>query len=570
MSQVSSQMGGIVPPGAGVQFLQGDVGLATGPDLAGIIEINGGANINTVSNPGATSVVVNLNNSVYLPATGAAGASGVYGIDGFNVLHTMGGAGNGNIFVGSAAGNYTLTGVANSTCGQNALRNLTTGHHNCAFGTNSLLINTVGSFNTSLGSGASQTNISGNNNIHIGLLAGTTANAAASNNIIIGSLGMPVVSDTIIIGDAQTANYQAGIYTQPIGATNRLVSIDDTNKLGTLDSIYLPRTAAPGTSGVIFIDNIPVLHTKHTGAPDTNIFVGQNAGNFTVTGASNTALGSEALISLTTGGANVAVGSGALRSNISGESNVAIGLGTLSDVTTGDNNIAVGEIAGSGLDAAAHDNICIGNIGNAGANRTIFLGELGTHTTNYQQGIYNQPLGITNYPVYIDNLGKMGTIIGGFYAYVTNNQFNVTGGGAATEVLLGADDILTTQYNYNACFYPGDGVGAPAVFTAFGAGIYSFSFTVDYRQALIGSPYGSRIQLFMTPVVGPVFYEKLYSTLSFFDYGPGIGIRSGVTQTVSLYLDNLTQVRFSVTAYGNPGLIGFYAVTTHISGNRIS
>ena len=75
-----------------------------------------------------------------------------------------------------------------------------------------------------------------------------------------------------------------------------------------------------------------------------NYFFG-NAGNLTMTGASNTAVGSFALISNTTGTSNTAVGSSALQYNTEGNYNTAIGRGALITNTTGSNNTANGNNA---------------------------------------------------------------------------------------------------------------------------------------------------------------------------------------------------------------------------------
>jgi len=73
-----------------------------------------------------------------------------------------------------------------------------------------------------------------------------------------------------------------------------------------------------------------------------NTFIGENAGNLTMTGSSNTAGGAFALQSNTTGNNNSATGVSALRLNITGSQNTASGREALVSNTTGNNCTASG------------------------------------------------------------------------------------------------------------------------------------------------------------------------------------------------------------------------------------
>lgn len=105
-----------------------------------------------------------------------------------------------------------------------------------------------------------------------------------------------------------------------------------------------------------------ILHRQGT----NNLFAGQNAGNFTLTGTENVGVGGLALNALSTGTNNVAVGFLALANslttgsnnvavgrralaNYSGSSTIAIGTSALSALTSGTTNVAVGVSALSGL-----------------------------------------------------------------------------------------------------------------------------------------------------------------------------------------------------------------------------
>ena len=77
-------------------------------------------------------------------------------------------------------------------------------------------------------------------------------------------------------------------------------------------------------------------------APFGNTFLGPGAGNFTMTGNSNTGIGASALLANTTGSNNTAVGGAALEANAGGNGNTAVGVNGLRNNTTGGYNTATG------------------------------------------------------------------------------------------------------------------------------------------------------------------------------------------------------------------------------------
>jgi hypothetical protein len=100
----------------------------------------------------------------------------------------------------------------------------------------------------------------------------------------------------------------------------------------------VPSTAATGN---ILKGTAPFLHNFGT----DNTFLGENAGNFTMTGVNNTASGVEALSSNTTGFNNTASGVNALFNNTDGSDNTASGRSALLSNTTGSSNTASGASA---------------------------------------------------------------------------------------------------------------------------------------------------------------------------------------------------------------------------------
>jgi hypothetical protein len=109
-----------------------------------------------------------------------------------------------------------------------------------------------------------------------------------------------------------------------------------TEQLELTENLRLPPTTA--TTGIIKSGSNTMIHTFGSG----NFFAGENAGNLTMTGVSNTATGEAVLINNTTGSNNTATGRSALISNTTGSSNTAMGLDALINNTTGNNNTAMG------------------------------------------------------------------------------------------------------------------------------------------------------------------------------------------------------------------------------------
>jgi len=176
------------------------------------------------------------------------------------------------------------------------------------------------------------------------------------------------------------------------------------------------------SSGNIMKGSAPFLHD--TGM--FSVFVGVNAGNFTLSGQENSAVGFAALFSDDTGGANAAFGDYALYTNTTGSFNVALGRQALKVNATGSNNTAVGNGAmyqfvngtynlaiGSGAGAAltsGSNNVYIGSPGVASESDTIHIGY--GQTATYIDGIYSATVAsATGVGVVIDSAGQLGTVV---------------------------------------------------------------------------------------------------------------------------------------------------------------
>jgi Chaperone of endosialidase len=168
-----------------------------------------------------------------------------------------------------------------------------------------------------------------------------------------------------------------------------LLDLSGLNIQGALvcNNLYLPATTA--NSGVIFSGGNPFIHAYGT----YNIFAGVGAGNQTMTGGENTAIGQTALAGNQGGSGNTAVGSGALVNSTSGSYNIALGADAGINVTTGSNNI---EIFSSG--SSSDDS-------------TIRIGDQGIQTNTFIAGIYGATIAArSGVPVYVDETGQLGTL----------------------------------------------------------------------------------------------------------------------------------------------------------------
>jgi hypothetical protein len=181
----------------------------------------------------------------------------------------------------------------------------------------------------------------------IGATGPTGANGAIGATGPTGATGAtgpvgPLVSGSL----GQTLYNNGSTWTASSVLTN-----DGTSKVGVNGVMTLPNTTL-SSNGVIKFGANPFIHNYGT----NNTFLGALAGNFTMTGASNTAIGSGALASVSSGGTNTALGWQA-----GNRSDTITGYDGLTPVTfvptaTGSSNTFLGE--GTGAVAADPVNDC--------------------------------------------------------------------------------------------------------------------------------------------------------------------------------------------------------------------
>lgn len=251
------------------------------------------------------------------------------------------------------------------------------------------------------------------------------------------------------------------------------------------ESIHLPNTSSDGSQGVLFlgatggVGGNPFLHNYGFG----NTFLGNLAGNLTLTvinAQENVGLGDNSLNALVDGALNVSVGAFSQSVLTNGNLNSSLGTASLSNLVSGLRNLALGQDSGSAYTTNESDNIILANPGVVGESDTIRIGVEATQTAAYMAGIYGQAVGVSEQTVIIDNTGKLGSMVTppppagsqAFLGYQPTNTGIVIGGNPLPPYLLGSSVAFTTLFDVSGGFFPGDGLGAPATFTAPITGIY--------------------------------------------------------------------------------------------------
>lgn len=204
----------------------------------------------------------------------------------------------------------------------------------------------------------------------------------------------------------------------------------------TSGNITLPVTSS-STVGVITKNTLggaggvhTFLHTYYdsVGGNSYNIFLGWNAGNFTLSGARfNTGIGGGNLAgnqgvlhAITSGQENTCVGYMSGGALTSGESNTSLGSNSLSACLTGKGNLALGGVygvngAGSAYTGSESSNICLNAQGTAGESHILRIGDgAGTSAGQLAKAFIHGIRGITTdaadaVAVLISSTGQLGT-----------------------------------------------------------------------------------------------------------------------------------------------------------------
>ena len=423
------------------------------------------------------------NGSLNLPTTTNTG-SGILSLGGTAFLHDFG---TQNTFVGSSAGNTSMTGGENTAHGYQGLSSNTSGNSNTATGATALSHNTTGSNNTALGYAAGVTstsansNTTGSNNTFIGSQSGPGTATQLSNATAIGANAVVSANNTLVLG--------APGVSVAIGASTAGYSLD-------------VQGGQINAAGGLCINGVCQTTWPYTSTADTaNTALGSSAFQSNTTGTSNTATGYSALLSNTSGNDNTAIGTMALNSNISGSDNSGNGNFALSTNTNGNNNTAGGSFAlyanttGNDNTASGYGALggnTTGNFNTANGSNALISNTIGNENSgNGYSVLYNNTSGIQNtasgtWALYSNTTGNFNTAVG-WQAGLTANFANANVTGSSNTFLgFGTGPGTPTQLN-NATAIGANAVvsasntmvlGAPGVSVVVGAATAATTFQV--------------------------------------------------------------------------------------------
>jgi len=266
-------------------------------------------------------------------------------------LHTT--AASSNIFLGSQAGNYTLTATNCTGIGSTVFGALTSGAANTAVGNAALTLVTSGGSNTAVGSGALQTVTTNGSNCAFG--ASALSSNTAANNSAFGTSAMQNNTS----GSTNSAFGFGALFTN--------TTAGDCSAFG-----FQALNASNGASCSAFGVNALLRNTS--GA--NNCAFGVSALSNALTQGANCAFGSNALAA-TTGASSTAIGNSALNTATNGD-NTAVGASAGSTVTTGVGCVFVGELADT-TTGTFNFACAIGYSAKVGAASTMALGGTGAN-----------------------------------------------------------------------------------------------------------------------------------------------------------------------------------------------
>jgi hypothetical protein len=279
-----------------------------------------------------------------------------------------------NIAIGSASLTSLTTGLHNTAVGMFSLYSTTTGHNNLSLGGYALYTNSTGARNVAVGYQAGYDYNNNDNCTFLGCYSGVAPGfiTGLTNATAIGYNSKISISNAIRLGNGCYVGINQASPTYPLHISN----------VNGICALYLENTEnnpnAPTTGGLLYITGnelyyknnnkevaltsvsgviageyiLPTLTVNAQGKIITatsngiviasNFFIGQEAGNDTLTGDLNLGYGTQSLQYLTTGDGNVGIGWRSLRYTNTGSRNVAVGVYSLISNNSGDDNTAIG------------------------------------------------------------------------------------------------------------------------------------------------------------------------------------------------------------------------------------
>jgi hypothetical protein len=278
--------------------------------------------------------------------------------------------------------------------------------------------------------GVVQAVTAGDTSISIGGNPANTTVAVAANGITNANVADAALSPGKIAGIAATLGPNMFSGNQSVlGSVSVVGNLNMTNSGAAAGNIL--------KSGNLFLHNFGT----------DNTFLGQSAGNLTMTGVGNTAIGAATLTTNTTGINNTASGFAVLGSNTMGSFNTASGAFALDHNTTGNFNTA------SGFQALVNNN---GDSNTASGSQALQSNTSGSfNTATGGSALLSNTTGTGNtasgFQALLSNTGGTGNtaIGGGALSHNTTGSQNTALGGAA-DVPVGSNLTNATAIGYDA------------------------------------------------------------------------------------------------------------------------
>ena len=445
-----------------------------------------------------------------------------------------------NTIVGAWAG-LNNTGTNNAFYGAYAGYSNTTGVNNMFFGTNAGNKNTTGNGNFFLGAGSGYNNTSGTNNTFLGYLSGQNADATASNNLYIASLGAAGESGTTRIGDPakQSAAYVAGIYGNAPASALPVV-VNSNGQLGTTTA-GIGVTSFKGRSGAVVPAANDYSFSQLSGTLGSSQFSGSYSNPLTFSNTSNVYYGDGShLMGITAGaGSTYYIQNGTTQQptsnfNISG-SGAANSFSSLTNY-----QLSGAVILSTGSPFGVYANLFVGSL--AGASNTINQGIFNTFVGEYA-GYSNtggQANTFSGYQAgYSNTTGSLNAFVGTWAGYQnTTGSQNVFTGYAGSSNTTGSYNVFSgARAGYS------NTTGSYNTFSGYQAGYSNTGDNLGQNDGSTNSFYGAYAGYSNTLGQQNTFsgYQAGYSNTTgsnntFLGNAAGIGI---VTGNNDVYIANL-------------------------------
>lgn len=241
------------------------------------------------------------------------------------------------------------------------------------------------------------------------------------------------------------------------GGGGGITTVNGDNGSVTGSIISLLATPNAGSS-VVFDGSGTTMNLEVTDAR-SNTFIGNIAGNKTLTGSANTSLGANenlglltsatantaigqaSCVRLTSGGFNTFVGSTTAQNIVTGARNTGIGYQALTTAnSSASDNISVGYVSSNSFTGTESNNIMIGSTGVAGDNHKIRIGATGSGTRQQNQCFIAGIAG-TSGTGNIPQVSSTGQILD------SGIKINSNSGGGSNVMIAGGNDSVSGTGN---------------------------------------------------------------------------------------------------------------------------